>query len=98
MISRPLNQIILCESRTGTTATARECACILGRSRSAERLGSKLNNTQDVERMDPECSGNGVIITSFGNVKVGMVDGRWVLRNQTRGSRVLNRIMRNQLK
>ena len=84
MILWPLNQTILRELRTGTAA-ARESACILStlkRSRSAERLGAKLNNTQDVELMDPECLGNGAIITSFGNAKVGMVDGRLVLRNQ----------------
>ena len=67
--------MIFRESSIGAAAAARESVCILG---SAERLGPKLNNMQDVELMDPECSGNGVIITSFGNVKVGMVDGRWV--------------------
>ena len=85
MILRPLNQTHLHEPKTGTAAAAREIACIpilRELPRSVERLGSKLNNTQDVERMDPECSGNGVIITSFGNAKVAMVDGRLVLRNQ----------------
>ena len=84
MIERPLNQTILSELRTGTAAAARESARI----RLAERLGAKLNNTQDVERMDPECLGNGVIITSFGNAKGGMVDRLLVLRNQLRGSSI----------
>ena len=91
MILRPLNQTPLRELRTGTAVAARESACILSslkQSRSAEPLGAKLNNTQDVEPMDPECSGNGVIITSFGNAKGDMVDGRLVLRNQSRGSSI----------
>ena len=90
MIVRPLNQTHLHEPKTGTAAAAREIACITilrELPRSAERLGSKLNNTQDVERMDPECSGNGVI-TTFGNAKGGTVDGRLVLRNQVRGSSI----------
>ena len=57
MISRPLNQTLLHEPRTGAAAAARESVCILG---PAERPGPKLNNMQDVELMDPECSGNGV--------------------------------------
>ena len=88
MILRPLNQTTLCKLRTRTAAAARESARILKRSTLAERLGTKLNNTQDVERMDPECLGNGVIITSFGNAKVGIADGRLVLRNQLKGSAI----------
>ena len=93
MISRPLDQTLLDESSTGAAA-ARESACIVLLSEvpgltecpgAAERLGAKLNNTQDVERMDPEWWGSGVIIMSFGNAKGSIVDGRLVLRNQLSG-------------
>ena len=77
--------MILRKPSTGAAAAARESVCILG---SAERLGPKLNNMQDVELMDPECLGNGVIITSFGNAKVGIAEGRLVLRNQLSGSSI----------
>ena len=96
MISRPLNQTLLDESSMGVAA-ARESACIVllkevpgltERPGAAERLGAKLNNTQDVERMDPEWWGSGVIITSCGNAKGGMVGGRLVLRNQLSGSSI----------
>ena len=77
MISQPRNQTLPIESCTGAAAAAiaRESAHILTLSGSVAGRVRKLNNTQDVELMDPECSGNGVITTSFGNAKVGMVDG-----------------------
>ena len=74
MISQPRNQTLPHEPSTGAAAATRENARILRLSRSAGRV-RKVNNTQDVESMDPERLGNGVITTSFGNAKVGMVDG-----------------------
>ena len=87
MISQPLNQTLLREPRTGAAGAAKESVRIVRLSSSVKLLGLRLNNMQDVEPMDPECSGNGVK-TSFGNAKGGMVGGRLVLRNQLMGSSI----------